>query len=359
MNKIPANKKDSKAIETRFKFKISFRLALFFLLSIIFWFYFTGRDYISNWRWETKNHYGPIVDCDSNLPINELVQCVKDKYVQMDDFYMNKIEKYDRRQQKQYSEGKYRTSKFFYFPDTYQNITYKTIPTFHSLKDCYEKYKCLGSSCRDGQGKYNYDEYKKEIAIRHYNAIELSRIGYDRRGGCDTKRFTTTVSRFENCGSFPIADLSTITYKYFTRSYPSPSKDLIIFENNGINVYAAFFEAVRLKDNKNLIAIRIFEFRPRTFADIIKEKGWLPNGKGGYQRIDPIRGGTEVISEELIKKQLFPYAAFTIWDIRDETIANMDKDFAISLDKRKNPTKIFINMGAKVYEIPVPGKEAN
>ena len=37
--------------------------------------------------------YGPVVDCDSELPMDELVQCVKDQYEMMDKIHMTPNQK--------------------------------------------------------------------------------------------------------------------------------------------------------------------------------------------------------------------------------------------------------------------------
>lgn len=56
---------------------------------------------------------------------------------------MDPHQKVDRKWAKIYSQEKYRNSKDFYFPDTYQNVSYKTIPQFDSIKDCYKKTDAL------------------------------------------------------------------------------------------------------------------------------------------------------------------------------------------------------------------------
>ena len=89
------------------------------------------------------NPYGPVVNCDSNLPTDELIRCIKDQYELMDKIYMDPHQKFDRKWAKIYSKGEYRNSKNFYFPDTYQNVSYKIVPQFDSIKDCYKKDGCI------------------------------------------------------------------------------------------------------------------------------------------------------------------------------------------------------------------------
>ena len=52
--------------------------------------------------------YGPVVDCDSELPMDKLIQCVKDQYEMMDKIHMTPNQKEDRKWAKIYSEGKYK-----------------------------------------------------------------------------------------------------------------------------------------------------------------------------------------------------------------------------------------------------------
>ena len=57
----------------------------------------------------------------------------------MDKIHMTPNQKADRKWAKKYAEGKYRTNKRYYFPDTNKDITYTTVPQFNSIKECYKK----------------------------------------------------------------------------------------------------------------------------------------------------------------------------------------------------------------------------
>lgn len=92
----------------------------------------------------------------------------------MDKIYMDPHQKVDRKWAKIYSQEKYQSSKDFYFPDTYQNVPYKTVPQFDSIKDCYKKDGCIvyEDNYRQEQlGKY--DNYKRTIAVDNTDAITV------------------------------------------------------------------------------------------------------------------------------------------------------------------------------------------
>lgn len=291
--------------------------------------------------------YGPVVDCDSGLPMDELIQCVKDQYEMMDKIHMTPNQKEDRKWAKIYSEGKYKASKRFYFPDTYENITYTTVPSFNSIKSCYKKDKCQMRLLPGYIHDVSYDDYKgRGIAIEHSDSIFVVRP--DKK--CDYK---TGTERLKNCEIIGGIGVATMTYRHFTRSYRNRNKDIIFFENNGMNIFMGSLEFVRLSNKKNLVGIRIFEFHP---FNPVKD-GFVLNGNV-YEKESP-GGETEGIHKYFASKWFSPYAAFTVWDIRDEDIQTISDNFALSLDKRIKPSKLYINTGNKVYEVSIPKEKDN
>lgn len=297
--------------------------------------------------------YGPVVNCDSNLPMNELLQCVKDQYEMMDKIHMTPNQKDDRKWSKRYSEGKYRTSKRFYFPDTYNNIAYKEIPKFKSIKDCYNKDKCQIKNYISAD--FSYDDYNnKGIAVKYTDGIVPYTLRQDK-----VCNYEKGIEQLKYCNIIGENAIGTPTYRHFTRSYRNNNKDVIFFDDNSTNVFIGSLEFVRLSNKKTLVGVRIFEFHPKTFQDRLKEGGWSPKGENAYQRIDPVRGNIEIISEKYNASKLFPFSAFTIWDIRDDDIQTISDNFALSLDKRENPSKLYINTGNKVYEVSIPKGNEN
>lgn len=115
-----------------------------------------------------------------------------------------------------------------------------------------------------------------------------------------------------------------------------------------MNIFMGSLEFVRLSNKKNLVGIRIFEFHPFNPA----KDGFVLNGNV-YEKESP-GGGTESIHKYFASERFSPYAAFTVWDIRDEDIQTISDGFALSLDKRINPSKLYINTGNKVYEVSIP-----
>ena len=292
----------------------------------------------------SDNPYGPVVNCDSDLPTDELILCIKDQYELMDKIYMDPHQKFDRKWAKIYSQEKYRNSKDFYFPDTYQNVPYKTVPQFNSIKDCYKKDECIvyeDSHLKKRLGRY--DNYKRTVAVKHSYSID----GWE-PDSCNDKECKANYSKMRLY--FLLMD---IVHRRFSRSYSNLNKDIILFEEPDLNLYTAHFEAVRLSDGKKLIGIRIIKFHS---FDPVKD-GFSFTGTVYKKEIPGVR--TEFLTKEFAFKEFFPDSAFTIWDIRDDDIQSMSDNFAISLDKRKNPSKIYINAGSKVYEIKIPKPEEN
>ena len=297
----------------------------------------------------SNDPYGPVVDCDLELPMDELIQCVKDQYEMMDKIHMTPNQKEDRKWAKKYSEGKYRTNKRYYFPDTYKDITYTTVPQFNSIKECYKKDQCQMKLPIGSIQDVSYDDYKgRGIAIEHLDSILTFVVRPDKK--CEYK---TGVERLKNCTIISGSGVATKTYRHFTRSYRNRNKDIIFFEDNGMNIFMGSLEFVRLSNKKNLVGIRIFEFHPFNPA----KDGFVLNGNV-YEKESP-GGGTEGIHKYFASERFSPYAAFTIWDIRDEDIETISDNFALSLDKRENPSKLYINTGNKVYEVSIPKRQDN
>lgn len=189
----------------------------------------------------SDNPYGPVVNCDSDLPTDELILCIKDQYELMDKIYMDPHQKVDRKWAKIYSQEKYQNSKDFYFPDTYQNVPYKTVPQFDSIKDCYKKDGCIvyEDNYRQEQlGKY--DNYKRTIAVDSIKGIGVWTPKCD-----ENKCKTPPVYRYTYFSQMDVV------HRHFSRSYRNHDKDVILFENGKLNVYIATLEIVRLSDGKN------------------------------------------------------------------------------------------------------------
>ncbi|MFV0626368.1 MAG: hypothetical protein ACK5N8_03340 [Alphaproteobacteria bacterium] len=281
--------------------------------------------------------YGAEVKCDAELPLDELRQCITDAYLAMDKRRMTPVEEDERKKEKIYKEGMYSKSKEYNFPDTH-SITFKEIPEFKSIKNCYKKNKCY--AFRKSLSK-TYDNYKHLISIEDTDAV----FGIIHNPDCPlTKRFGEETAVL-NCQGIASFGLGRIPYRHFTRSYRSDRKDLVAFYDGKLNAYTAGLEVVRLKDGKNLVAIRILEFRTSS----PEKEGYEFYGTFYQDKVSKAN-----IKPEGMKHKLYVSKGFTLWDIREDGIQEMSDNLAISLDKREYPTKIYINTGKKVYEVPIP-----
>ena len=78
----------------------------------------------------TDDPYGPVVNCDANLPMNELLRCVEDKFAFMDKLYeprrirMFKLHGLEDRNRQNHFE---------------ENVPYRKVSEFKSLHECGEK----------------------------------------------------------------------------------------------------------------------------------------------------------------------------------------------------------------------------
>ena len=187
-----------------------------------------------------------------------------------------------------------------------------------------------------------YDNYKRTIAVDSIKGIGVWTPKCD-----ENKCKTPPVYRYTYFSQMDVV------HRHFSRSYRNHDKDVILFENGKLNVYIATLEIVRLSDGKKLIGIRILKLHS---FDPVKD-GFFLTGNVYEREIPGVR--TEYLNKASAFKHFFPDSIFTVWDIRDDDIQSMTDNFAISLDKRKNPSKIYINTGSKVYEIKIPKPEEN
>lgn len=255
---------------------------------------------------------------------------------------MDPHQKVDRKWAKIYSQEKYQNSKDFYFPDTYQNVPYKTVPQFDSIKDCYKKDGCIvyEDNYRQEQlGKY--DNYKRTIAVDSIKGIGVWTPKCD-----ENKCKTPPVYRytyFLKWTSFIVIFLAVTETMIKMSSF-------LKWQIKRLYRYLRNCSPFR---RKKLIGIRILKLHS---FDPVKD-GFFLTGNVYEREIPGVR--TEYLNKASAFKHFFPDSIFTVWDIRDDDIQSMADNFAISLDKRKNPSKIYINTGSKVYEIKIPKPEEN
>ncbi len=304
--------------------------------------------------------HGSVVDCDSKLPMNELLHCIDDKYAVMDKIYMSPIIRERRKallRYKKTEEPALSSEEVSSFPKLKNNILYDRNKTgngaFH-IKD--DKYNNLTLGIYQTTHTFNRIGYKLQFPFKEGiagNYIDNTNIGYD----------------------------GYVTRKY-ARSYWAASKDILITTSKGKKkLYAGSYEVIPLKDNKALYIINVSTYCQRDFSkkeiEFAKEKGVFPDenmcpiytlplesidksfdicGSGYLYFTDTTDRIPEYVEDYPIPKneqsnQPFDHNQATSYGkyINYETYSN--KIINLSADKRNNPTKLYINLKNRTFEI--------
>lgn len=257
--------------------------------------------------------YGPVVDCDSELPMDELIQCVKKRYANMDSVYENLRVKTDKKY-RSWDKNNYNEFSF----------SYKKTPKFISIKPCYNKDSCQTYSRGDGRGLTNYDKYdERKIRVESVGRNIMGESYQDTR---NNKKIDKTLRKSGWVGAF------ASTPNYFIRSYKNPNKDIIIFnQNDKAFLYVPLIELIKLPNNKALVVANINRFCLR------KQPNWWV-GK--------------------IKNNHFASCGvYRFFYTTDAAVRNVP--VAISLDQRENPNKIYLKIAEDIFEIKINQKEEN
>ncbi len=331
-----------------FNLTVSFKILLVPLLTVMMSCSVVGA-------FETDDPYGPVVNCDADQPMDDLLKCVEKEYAWMDRVLpMSVYEKNDRYFSDQYKQGKYKKDKRFYFPDAFKGVKYNEVSFFNSIKDCYVQNTCTIQNFKDTKNTVSFDQYESKLMATLQGDAILYYVN-DPYTVCNVPKNSDSIYRLKQCKLRQYFLLGNISYRHFVRSYKSNKKDIIIFNQNGkIKVLFASLEVIKLRNNKKLIGIRFFKYRAAQLSEVLKRDLCEEKEKGYYSCIDSVTGGRRGVSEKIIENELTPVSAFTIWDIREEEIENIENNFAISLDRRENPSKIYVRSGNKVYEIIIP-----
>ena len=290
----------------------------------------------------TDDPYGPVVNCDANLPMNELLRCVEDKFAFMDKLYeprrirMFKLHGLEDRNRQNHFE---------------ENVPYRKVSEFKSLHECGEKchgdiygrtfpydkiyefegLNTCGNKCQvDINGKlfpYTMDIYGgREVGIAHGYSIEMINNVNGRLG-----------------------DFSGLTNPYyFLRSRKIPRKDLVLAETNKrLQFFTVSAEGVRLDGGKDLLGIQVIDFCNKNPEE------------EGYVRVRGTRYYKQVSEKARVytgSKNFYPVCyGYVFWVVGN--IKEAEKTLALSLDKRVNPTKAYIKLGKDIYEINLKGGE--
>lgn len=295
-----------------------------------------------------------IVDCDADLPLDELHKCIEkeaEKYAPEDiDTYV--------------------PCETVVLKDT----SAKKIDYFKSIKHCYKKDKCAYTTPLEKKGDLivsypqprRYDDFNYDINLliarthrNHSNEIFLcANATY---GHCNTTIFQNGARH----------------YCYIEKGIRG--NDFIIAKENGKeNIYVVALNAVALANKKYLIITNVLHLSKLDVEEILKLKGFTYPYKierfrsvaekttweditvaelkdmlarEGYT--PTIRDKREPLSKNrelffLLNDQYTVVNGYRFYEIKDSKDI---KEVSISLDKRKNPSKIYIKQDADVYEI--------
>ena len=304
--------------------------------------------------------YGPVVNCDADLPMDKLLQCIDEKYAEMDKIHqtlrIKERSKYFLKH-KRLKELSLDTNEISYFPRLKNNTLYDRSKTGNGAFQVKEdKYKNLILGIFQSSDGHNRIGYKLQHPFKEGmtgNYIDNIDIGY---------------------GIY-------LTRKY-TRSYWAASKDVLItVYNNKRKLYAGSYEIVPLNNNKALYIINISTYCQRNFSpkeiEFAVEKGVFPDknmfpiytlpleskdksfdtcGNNYLYFTDVTDRIPEYIHNYPIPKQEqsnhpFHYTSASSYGIYVNYKIYPNKIINLSADRRENPTKIYVNLNNHTFEI--------
>lgn len=292
----------------------------------------------------SEDPYGPVVNCDSNLPMDELLQCVDEQYTKMDAIHESKQ---IRNLKEHLKSGKHTPIDFGI---EYKKVIPEKIDAFKSIKNCYlndkncyelqngRKVSCSTNenNCKRSINGFDvsFDQFNKTMAIGN----EISFNGFYKEN--DKGLIPPQSSEFGNW----FTSVFNVSYPYqFLKSNKIKAKDIIIANaNNKTIVFTVGAEEVKLRE-KDLLGVKVL-----TFCNITPEQlGYTMETDESYCRFNDKK--QKSCMNIKAKDKLFTLCnAFNFWILESKKIK---KDIAISLDKRINPTQVFIKLGDNAYKI--------
>ena len=204
--------------------------------------------------------YGPVVDCDADLPMDELIQCVEDQYEMMDKIHQTPMLR--------------ERSKYFL-----SNKKAKDIPILSKEISYFPKLKnnILYDRSKSGNGTFQVKEDKyKNLTLGIFQYPNASnRIGYKLQHPLSEGLVGNYINNTNN-------GYDTYLTRKYIRSYWAASKDVLITVcNNRKKVYAGSYEIIPINNDKALFVINISTYCQRSFSqkeiDFAKEKGYFPD----------------------------------------------------------------------------------
>lgn len=298
-----------------------------------------------------------IVDCDADLPLDELHKCIE-------------------KEAKKYNPAPKDMNAYVSCRAVLKDTSAKKIDHFKSIKQCYEKDKCIfiipirkkGDLTVAYPRPRRYDDFSHGIYLsinrthrKHSNRIFI--CANDTYGYCNNTIFQGCASR----------------YDYIETGIRG--NDFIIAKENGKeNIYVVALNAVALDNKKYLIVTNVLHLSKLDVEEILKLKGFTyPYKIERFRSVAEKTTWEDITVAEL--KDMLAHEGYTptIRDKRKPLSKNKElsfslnnqytvingyrfytikdskdiKEISISLDKRENPSKIYIKEDADVYEIDI------
>lgn len=295
-----------------------------------------------------------IVDCDADLPLDELHRCIE-----------KEAEKY---------APLFTDSNAYYSKGAIlKDYTPIKRNSFKNIKKCYKKDNCIKQIASI---PYRYDDlddqFKLSLYTNPYSTNHL-KIFASPLPECTEKR---------RCYMKELSHTFFVRYKYVEAGIEG--KDFIIAKENGKkNIYAVALNAIAL-NKKYLIITNIIHISKLNIEEILKLKGFTyPYKIERFRSIAEKTTWEDITVAEL--KDMLAHEGYTptIRDKRKPLSKNDEqkrapsfslnnqytvingyrfytikdskdiKEVSISLDKREDPSKIYIKQDADVYEIDI------
>ncbi|MBS4772082.1 MAG: hypothetical protein KHX61_06245 [Proteobacteria bacterium] len=279
------------------------------------------------------------LDCDSGQPLEQLLQCIEDKYEMINTWSFGRDARW-------VASYKYLTSAQNKFLDKhkffYRRLEGKLVKTDKKLPNL--------NKCRYARICNN------QKLTRYYNGPLLGK-GY--KGVVDYYKGRYVGSRFDS--SSPVITYDSpgrAPWTSFGGQFTSPTlsrsanlykNDVILAEMNKKSIiYFLTAEAVRLKDNKDLIGIHLCRASPLKLERYKYKLEKTSTNIPVYRMQEDIAWARFFYEKELYKIYE-PSGCYKFWvfDNLEKTEANL----ALSLNRRVNPTTAYIRLGEHTYEL--------
>lgn len=283
-----------------FNLTVSFKILLVPLLAVMVSCSVVGA-------FETDDPYGPVVNCDADQPMDDLLKCVEKEY--------NKRTK-----------GKYNSLAMdtdIFYKDIRDKLyllktTYKALTEFKNIKDCRDQ--CDEFINKNGDGHITKDFYEKNVCVHQDSTILSGSIYIGKDNPISKWRGTLWSSSFFSA-----------PYKY-SRSQKLKRDVIISKALDKLIIYAVLAEKIPIMNNKDIYIVNIQKLCPARLKD----------------------------KPESMRADIYEYTRYSRCGVyRFEYLTDRVEDVyvpipvQISLDRRINPKKIYIKIGKDIFEVDI------